>query len=83
MTNQFAVGAVGKKIRISNLAPQPSLTPREALELAAYLVAAAAPLERGSTKEVFDRLHTMIADAAAEGDNDELADAAREHVEDE
>lgn len=81
MTNQFAVGAVGKKIRISNLAPQPSLTPREALELAAWLVAAAAPLERGSAGQVLDKLHQLIGDAASETDNGELEEAAKEQIE--
>lgn len=81
MTNQFAVGAVGKRVTIGNLAPQPSLTSREALKLAAWLVTAATPLESGSAGDVLNRLHGMIADAAAEGDNEELETVAREQIE--
>ncbi len=81
MTNEFQVGAVGKKIRIGNLAPQPSLTSRQALELAAWLVAAAAPLEKGSAGEVLDKLHGLIGDAASEGDNGELEEAAKAQIE--
>lgn len=79
--NRFSVGAVGKKVQIGNIAPQPSLTSREALELAAWLVAAAVPLERGSVGEAIDRFHTMLANAASESDNEELEEAANAQLE--
>jgi len=44
--NQFGVGASGKVVQISNIAPQPRLAPREALNLAAWLAATALPLKK-------------------------------------
>lgn len=78
MINRFDVGAVGKKITIANLAPRPELTPREALELAAWLVAAAAPLMHGEPSAVLGEFHKMIA---AAGDDDTAA-AALKAIED-
>lgn len=76
--NQFAVGAVGKKIQISNLAPQPILTPKEALELAAWLVATAAPLMPGDAAAVLGKFHKLVGDAA---EGTDLEAAAREALE--
>jgi hypothetical protein len=63
MLNRYDVGAVGKRIAINNLAPRPEFTPREALELAAWLVATAVPLMPGVADglEVF---HKFLADAS-------------------
>ena len=62
MRNRFAVGQVGKKIEINNLAPRPELAPDEALELAAYLVAVAVPMQGGDAGVAFDRfLHDVIS----------------------
>lgn len=78
--NQFGVGAVGKKVEINNLAPRPRLSPKEALNLAAWLVAAAAPLLPGDAGAVLGQFHKMVADAA---DHDsELGTAALEALED-
>lgn len=76
--NQFGVGAVGKKVHINNLAPSPRLTPKEALELAAWLVAAAAPLMPGSAKGALDQFHKLVGDAAEGTDLEEAAHAALE-----
>lgn len=76
--NQFAVGAVGKKVMISNLAPQPRLTPKEALELAAWLVATAAPLMPGTAAAVLEQFHKLVGDAAEGTDLEEAARAALE-----
>lgn len=76
--NQFAVGAVGKKIRINNLAPQPTLTPKEALELGAYLAATALSLQPGDPGENLGRFLKQIADAAGEGD---VSDAVARELE--
>ncbi len=70
--NQFNVGAVGKKIQIHNIAQRPTLTPKEALELAAWLVATAAPLLAGDAGEVLKKFHKMVGDAA-EGTDLEVA----------
>jgi hypothetical protein len=78
MQNRFSVGAVGKTIEIANLAPRPQLRPREALELAAWLVATAAPLLPGSAAAVLGEFHKMIGDAA---EGTELEAAANEALE--
>jgi cytochrome c len=62
--NRYAVGAVGKKVEINNLAQRPQLTPREALELAAWLVAVSAPLMPGDATAVLNQFHKLLADAA-------------------
>lgn len=74
--NQFGVGAVGKKVQISNLAPSPSLTPKEALNLAAWLVAAAAPLMPGESGAVLAAFHKTIAEASEGSDLEVAARAA-------
>jgi hypothetical protein len=79
MINRYEVGAVGKRIAIANLAPRPELTPREALELAAWLVATAAPLMHGEPTVVLGEFHKMIA---AAGDGDGIAAAALQAIED-
>jgi hypothetical protein len=71
--NPFSVGAVGKKVHINNLAHRPSLTPKEALTLAAWLVAAAAPLVPGTATEVLTQFHKLLGDAA---EGTDLEDAA-------
>jgi hypothetical protein len=77
--NQFGVGAVGKKVHISNLAHRPTLTAREALELGAWLVATAAPLMPGNASAVLGQFHKMVADAGEGSDLEEAAlSAARE-----
>ena len=77
--NQFSVGAVGKKIQILNLAQRPSLTPKEALDLAAWLVATAAPLVPGSATDVLRQFHKLLGDAAEGTDLEEgAADAIAE-----
>jgi hypothetical protein len=73
MQNRFSVGAVGKKIEINNLAPRPQLTPREALELAAWLLATAGPLMPGDAGAVLGQFHKMVGDAS---DGTELGEAA-------
>lgn len=76
--NQFGVGAVGKKVHISNLAERPRLTPKEALELAAWLVATAAPLMPGDAATVLGQFHKLVGDAAEGTDLEEAARAALE-----
>lgn len=66
MRNKFEVGAVGKVIAINNLAPRPELKPREALELAAWLVATAAPLAQGEPAAVLSEFLKMVGDAGDE-----------------
>ena len=65
--NQFAVGAVGKKIQINNLAPRPVLTPAEAIELAAWLVATAIPLRPGAAGDELGRFLRAVEAAADDG----------------
>lgn len=77
--NKYAVGAVGKKVTIHNLAPQPELSAREAFELAAWLVATAAPLMPGDANAVLGQFHKMVGDAA---DGTELGAAALAAIED-
>lgn len=74
MRNKFHVGAVGKRIAIANIPRDPELSPTEALELAAYLVATAIPLQPGDAADALQRFHGMLADAA---EDDAVAEAAR------
>lgn len=76
MNNQHGVGAVGKKIQISNLAPRPTLTPKEALELAAWLVATAVPLRPNDAAAELGAFIRMVMDAADEGSPLAIAAAA-------
>lgn len=76
--NQFSVGAVGRKIQIGNLAPKPTLTAREALNLAAHLAAAALPLQGGDDAENVGKFLKQIAELS-EGD---LAEALEKELED-
>lgn len=78
--NQFGVGAVGKKIQINNLAARPSLTPKEALHLAAWLLAAAAPLMPGTAAETLNQFHKLVGDA---GEGTDLEEAAHGAIEEE
>ncbi len=78
MINRYQVGAVGKRITIGNIAREPELTPREALELAAWLVATAAPLMHGEPSAVLGQFHKMVGDA---GEGDGIAAAALEAIE--
>lgn len=80
MINRYQVGAVGKRVSIGNLAPEPQLTPREALELAAWLVATAGPLMHGEPSAVLGQFHKMIGDAA--GETEGIGAAALEAIED-
>jgi hypothetical protein len=75
--NPFNVGAVGKKVQINNLAPRPSLTPKEALTLAAWLVATAAPLMPGTASEVLTQFHKLLGDAS---EGTDLEDAAAQAI---
>jgi hypothetical protein len=79
MINRYDVGAVGKRVAIANLPRRPELTPKEALELAAWLVATAAPLMQGEPSDVLGQFHKMIA---AAGDGEGIAVAALEAIED-
>jgi hypothetical protein len=76
MNNKFHVGAVGKRVAIQNLAREPELTPQEALELAAWLVATAVPLRPGDVGEELKRFLNLVADA-----NDGLAEVVRAELE--
>lgn len=78
MQNRFAVGAVGKKVEINNLAPRPQLTAREALELAAWLVASASPLLPGDATSALQLFHRLLGDAAEGSDMEDAAAAALE-----
>lgn len=75
MINRYKVGSVGRRITIGNLAPEPELSSREALELAAWLVATAAPLVKVEPDEVLRQFMGMVA---AAGDEELAAAVARE-----
>ena len=78
MRNRFEVGAVGKRVEIHNLPPRPELSPRDALELAAWLLATAAPLMPGDASAVLGQFHKLVGDAAEDTDLEEAARAALE-----
>jgi len=78
MRNRYEVGAVGKRIAIHNLPPRPELSPRESLELAAWLVATAAPLVPGDAAAVLGQFHKLLGDASEGTDLEEAARAALE-----
>lgn len=67
MRNRYGVGAVGRKVHISEL--DLKLEPKDALELAAWLCAASAPLTRGG----LDEFLKLLAEA---GEGTELGGAA-------
>lgn len=75
MRNKFEVGAVGRRVEISNLPRHPELSPSEALELAAFLVAAAVPLHREQAGVVLGQFIKMLGDV---GDEELQAAAAKE-----
>ncbi len=81
--NQFGVGASGKRVRISNLAREPSLQPREALNLAAWLVATAVPLMPGDSAAELGKFVKQLLDVARENDDEDLAGAVEAELEDE
>ncbi|HKZ73179.1 MAG TPA: hypothetical protein VJ011_03895 [Steroidobacteraceae bacterium] len=72
MRNKHGVGAAGRHIHIAS--PPSKMAPAEALELAAWLVAAAAPLTRAG----LDDFHRLLAEA---GEGTELGKAALEALE--
>jgi hypothetical protein len=77
MRNRFQVGAVGRAVQIGNLPRDPELTPSEALELAAFLVASAAPLHKEDAGAVLGKFLKMLGDVGSE----ELAAAAAAELE--
>ncbi len=79
--NQFAVGANGKKISINNLAPQPRLTPKEALELSAWLAATALPLMPGDAGAELGKFVKRVGEIAGESGEDELSAAVDAELE--
>jgi hypothetical protein len=64
MRNKFHVGAVGKRVTIENISREPELTPSEALELAAWLVATAVPLQPGDVGENLRAFLRIVADVS-------------------
>jgi hypothetical protein len=80
--NQYAVGAVGKKIEINNLANRPRLTPKEAIELAAWLAAATAlPLQPGDALAELGKFVKRRGRNRRESGEDALAEAVRAELE--
>ncbi len=79
--NQYAVGAVGKKIEINNLATRPRLTPKEAVELAAWLAATALPLQPGDALAELGKFVKRVGEIAGESGEDALAEAVRAELE--
>ena len=77
--NRFAVGAVGKKVEINNLPARPRLTSKEAIELSAWLLATAAPLEPGTANEVLGKFHKLVAEV---GEGTDLESEALDAIED-
>jgi hypothetical protein len=75
MRNKYQVGAVGKRVEIGNISSRPELTPNEALELAAYLVAVALPMMSGETDELLHQFMGKVADAS---DDPEVSKAVQE-----
>ena len=78
MRNKFHVGAVGRRVEIKNLGREPELTPTEALELAAWLVATAVPLRPGDSAAELAAFLKMVGDVGSaelgEAVDDALAD---------
>jgi hypothetical protein len=75
MRNVYKVGAVGRHIHVGEIPP--TLTPKEALECAAWLVAAAVPLH-GRAEAGLNEFHRMLAEAAEGTELGEAAVAALE-----
>lgn len=73
MRNRYGVGAVGRNIHVSQL--ELKMSPDEALELGAWLVAAAAPMTRAG----LDGFLKLLAEA---GEGTELGKAALAALED-
>lgn len=73
MRNNLGVGAVGRRVHVSAVGLE--LEPKEALELAALLAAAAAPMRRDGVEELLK----MIAEAA---EGTDLGKAALSALED-
>jgi len=79
--NQFGVGASGKKVYINNLSPQPRLSAREALNLAAWLAATALPLMPGDAAAELGKFVKLLGDTARENDSEDLAEAVDAELE--
>lgn len=77
--NQFGVGATGKKVSISNISPRPTMSPKDALELAAWLVATAIPLRPGEAAAELGAFLRLVQDAADE--DSPLEAAVRDELE--
>ena len=77
MRNKFHVGAVGKRVQIANLPREPELPPRDALELAAWLVATAIPLGDDDAGDALDSFIGLVAEAAEDTDLSAAAEARR------
>lgn len=78
MRNTFHVGATGKKVAIRNISREPELTPAEALELGAWLVATAIPLQAGDAATNLQKFLQKLEDVAGDGD---LGEAVRAELE--
>jgi hypothetical protein len=77
--NEFGVGAVGKKVQINNIAPRHAMTPKQAIELAAWLVATAVPLRSGDAASELGAFLRLVESAADE--DSPLAEAVRAELE--
>ena len=66
MRNQFHVGSTGKRISVLNLPREPELTPDQALELAAWLVATAVPLRSGAAGDELNRFLKLLIETSGE-----------------
>lgn len=66
MRNKFHVGAVGQRVAVQNISKEPELSPTDALELAAWLVATAIPLRAGDAADELGKFLKMVGDVAAD-----------------
>ena len=86
LRNDYGVSPKGRSVQISGLsmhAPDvaaPVMTPQEAIELAAWLVATAVPMHRKDTAGALDEFHAALAEVA---EGTELGTAAVAALEDE
>ena len=66
MANRFGVGAVGQRIAIVNEIPE-KLSAEQALNLAAWLVAAGLSVRGGDPQQGLESFLETVADAAGDG----------------
>lgn len=86
LRNDFGVAPRGRRVQVAAATVEGvpmDMTPHEALELAAWLVAIAAPMHQGTVTDALNAFHSALAEAAEGTDLEGAALGALEQDDDE